>query len=184
MITAGSSLPDGVALHPLATHRDERGAFTELFRREWATGVDPVQWNAVASATGVLRGVHVHVRHADYLTMVRGRAAVGLRDLRRGSATDRRTAIVELSADTMAAIVIPPGVAHGFLFLEPSTHVYAVTHYWDLEDELGCHWADPALELDWPRAPAMLSPRDADAGPLDELLERLAPHQDRLASLT
>lgn len=174
------ALPAGVALHPLTSHRDDRGAFTELFRREWATGVDPVQWNAVASEPGVLRGVHVHVRHGDYLTVVRGRAAVGLRDLRRDSATAGQTAMVELRADAMAAIVIPPGVAHGFLFREPSMHVYAVTHYWDLEDELGCHWADPELELAWPEQPAMVSPRDATAGSLRDLLGQLEPHQGRL----
>lgn len=177
----GIALPAGVALHQLTSHRDERGSFTELYRREWGTGVDPLQWNVVASEAGVLRGVHVHVRHADYLTVVRGRASVGLRDLRSRSQTAGRSALVELRAEAMTAIVIPPGVAHGFLFHEPSTHVYAVTHYWDLEDELGCHWADPALEIPWPEPPAMLSERDSAAPSLDALLAQLEPHQARLA---
>ena len=170
-------LPSGTRVHPLATHADERGAFTELFREEWETGVRPVQWNAVASEAGVLRGVHVHVRHGDYLTVVAGSAHVGLCDLRDDSPTADMAAMVELRADAMAAIVIPPGVAHGFLFPEPSLHVYAVTHYWDEEDELGCHWDDPALRLEWPRAPRLVSSRDERAGSLAALRERLAPHQ-------
>ena len=58
------ALPAGVALRPLRMHRDERGVLTEIFRESWA-GLAAVQWNAVRSAAGVLRGVHVHVRHAD-----------------------------------------------------------------------------------------------------------------------
>jgi dTDP-4-dehydrorhamnose 3,5-epimerase len=173
-----ASLPAGVALHPLQTHGDDRGTFTELFREEWPTGVRPVQWNVVRSQPRVLRGVHVHVVHADYLTVVEGHATVALRDLRRDSPTSGETALVELRADAMAAIVIPVGVAHGFSFHAPSVHVYAVTAYWSTADELGCHWADPGLELDWePEAPH-LSPRDDAAGSLDDLLQELERHQD------
>jgi dTDP-4-dehydrorhamnose 3,5-epimerase len=174
-------LPSGVTLHPLTTRADDRGAFTELFREEWPTGVRPVQWNAVRSAPNVLRGVHVHVVHADYLTVVDGHATVALRDLRRDTPTPGLTTTVDLRADGMAAIVIPPGVAHGFWFREPSMHVYAVTAYWDLADELGCHWADPALELPWDPVDPHLSPRDTSAGPLAELLEQLEPHQDAIS---
>lgn len=49
MSVAASELPAGTLLRPLEAREDERGAFTELFRAEWATGVAPVQWNAVRS---------------------------------------------------------------------------------------------------------------------------------------
>jgi dTDP-4-dehydrorhamnose 3,5-epimerase len=176
-------LPAGVSLHPLTTHADDRGSFTELFRAEWPTGVRPVQWNAVRSAPDVLRGVHVHVVHADYLTVVHGHATVALRDLRRDTPTPGLATTVDLRADDMAAIAIPPGVAHGFWFREPSIHVYAVTAYWDLRDELGCHWADPALGLPWEPPDPQLSPRDAAAAPLSALLEALEPHQDAVSAL-
>jgi len=172
-----TELPIGVRVASLEMHRDHRGAFTELFREEWGGGVRPVQWNVVRSGARVLRGVHVHVRHADYLSVVSGRASVGLKDLRRGSPTEGLARLVELSGDSIASITIPPGVAHGFLFHEPSLHVYAVSRYWDPEDELGCHWADPALDFAWPCDDPILSSRDADAGPLSALLARLAPHQ-------
>jgi dTDP-4-dehydrorhamnose 3,5-epimerase len=177
-----TSLPAGVALHPLQTHGDDRGTFTELYREEWPTGVRPVQWNVVRSEPGVLRGVHVHVVHADYLTIVEGHASVALRDLRRDSPTAGRTAVVELRADAMAAIVIPVGVAHGFHFHEPSMHVYAVTAYWNTADELGCHWADPELALPWAPEEPHLSPRDDAAGSLADLLRELEPHQAAIAA--
>ncbi len=173
-------LPAGVAVHPLTSHADERGAFTEVFREEWGLGVEPVQWNAVRTEPGVLRGVHVHVRHADLLTVADGWATIGLCDLRTGSPTHGLATTVDLRGDAMDVIVIPPGVAHGFLFHERSLHVYAVTHYWATDDELGCHWADPALGIRWPAEPRRISDRDARLPRLVDLRAQLAPHQGAL----
>jgi dTDP-4-dehydrorhamnose 3,5-epimerase len=172
---AGSpATPLGVELRPLTTHQDERGTFTEIFRNEWDTGIEPVQWNCVRSAAGVLRGVHAHATHADYLVIVHGRASIGLRDLRPGSPTAGMASLVEVVGDRLTAITIPPGVAHGFYFHEPSLHIYAVSEYWNPGDELGCHWADPALGIPWPMTTAQLSPRDAALPPLSVLVRDLA----------
>ena len=92
-------LPTGVVLTGLSMHPDERGVFTEVFRKQWETGADPVQWNVVSSGEGVLRGVHVHPKHDDYLLILSGRATVGLQDLRRGIDTYGLAATVELSGD-------------------------------------------------------------------------------------
>lgn len=167
------SLPHDLRLSPLAPHRDDRGSFLELFREEWETGVHPVQWNAVDSERGVLRGVHVHPRHDDYLIVVRGSATVGLRDLRDDSPTAGAAACVELSAEEPAAISIPHGVAHGFYFTRPSTHIYAVSSYWNMADELGCRWDDPGLEIPWAQREAQISPRDAGLPTLEILLDEL-----------
>lgn len=170
-------LPVGTKVHQLDPHLDDRGSFTELYRVEWGTGVVPIQWNAVRSEAGVLRGVHVHLRHDDYLTVPVGRADVGLRDLRRGSPTEGLSALVEVGGERPAALVIPHGVAHGFYFHEPSLHVYAVTEYWDPSDELACRWDDPDLEIPWPVESARVSKRDAANQPLRALLDELEPSQ-------
>ncbi len=170
-------LPAGTVVRSLVAHADERGSFMEIFRVEWGAGIVPIQWNAVRSDAGVLRGVHVHLRHDDYLTVPFGRAAVGVRDLRRGSPTEGLAAVVELGADRPGALVIPHGVAHGFYFHEPSLHVYAVTEYWDPSDELACHWADPDLQIPWPAQSARLSDRDAKSQSLQDLLRELEPSQ-------
>ena len=162
-------------------HHDPRGAVTEVFRESWETGIAPVQWNVVRSEAGVLRGVHVHVRHDDYLILLDGRALVGLRDLRPHSPTSGRTCLFEMRGDELAALTIPPGVAHGFYFPEAAVHLYAVSEYWDPADELGCHWADPALEIPWPAEPAILSTRDAAAPPLSVLLRQLESRQETAA---
>jgi dTDP-4-dehydrorhamnose 3,5-epimerase len=150
-------------VRPLLLHGDERGSFVEIFRQEWQSPVEPIQWNAVRSEPGTLRGVHVHAVHDDYLVVVNGRAFVGLRDLRPDSRTDGLAALVELTAEEPSALAIPAGVAHGFYFPERSLHIYGVTHYWNHADELSCHWNDPDLGIPWPETPVLLSERDREA---------------------
>jgi dTDP-4-dehydrorhamnose 3,5-epimerase len=164
----GSLLPAGVERVPITAHVDERGSLRELFRASWGTGVELVQWNLGRSAAGVLRGVHCHLRHADYLMVLDGTLILGLHDLRPGSATEGASALLALEA-TDVAVVIPTGVAHGFYFPEPATHLYAVTHEFDPSDELGCTWRDPDLGIEWPCDAPLLSPRDAAAPPLSQL---------------
>jgi dTDP-4-dehydrorhamnose 3,5-epimerase len=166
-------LPEGVQLVSLARHADDRGVFTELFRQSWLPALIPVQWNAVHSRANVLRGVHVHLRHADYVTVVSGRAVIGLCDIRPGSPTSNLRATFEIDEHNMTAVVIPPGVAHGFYFPEPSVHVYAVSEYWDADDELGCHFADPHLGLAWPTSTPLLSSRDTTLPPLSQLMTQI-----------
>jgi dTDP-4-dehydrorhamnose 3,5-epimerase len=163
-------LPAGVGVRRLATHSDDRGEFTELFRDEWGTGVAPVQWNFVRSEADVVRGVHCHPRHADALIVVAGMMRLGLRDLRPEAPTAGVSCTLDLEADAMQLVTIPPGVAHGFYFPVQSMHVYAVDHAWDPADELGCRWHDPALELDWRiERPVRISARDEALGSLAEL---------------
>jgi dTDP-4-dehydrorhamnose 3,5-epimerase len=85
-------------------------------------------------------------------------------------------------ATHLTAVTIPAGVAHGFLFHTDALGIYAVSRYWDTEDELGCLWSDPALEIAWPITPTLVSERDATAGSLSELLAELAPYQPIAAS--
>jgi dTDP-4-dehydrorhamnose 3,5-epimerase len=151
---------EGVRVRKLEAHRDSRGSFTEIFRDSWF-GNHPVQWNLGRSETGVLRGVHGHFRHSDYLVVLEGSMTIGLKDLRPDSATHDSIEMVLLAGENPKVLTIPTGVAHGFYFHCPTTHITAVTHYWDVEDELGCQWNDPALGLPWPCVMPRISARDA-----------------------
>jgi dTDP-4-dehydrorhamnose 3,5-epimerase len=173
-------LADGMEKRPLIPHRDERGSFTEMFRESWGLGPHAIQWNLVRSAPKTVRGVHVHLIHLDYWMLVHGCATVGFRDLRVHSQTHGLSGEMRLTGDIPEILVIPPGVAHGFQFHDASIHLYAVTHYWDMTDELGCQWDDPNLGIAWPDKEAILSPRDRDAAPMGDLIVELKSHQARL----
>lgn len=166
---------DGVRVVGLQMHADPRGCFTEAFREEWGLGVSPVQWNVVSSRPNALRGMHLHLRHVDYLVVAAGRVAVALADLREGSPTYLRAACIDASGEALCAIVVPNGVLHGFYFHAPTVMIYGVTCYWDPADELGMRWDDPGLAVPWPaevREP-VLSERDAALPPLAALLAEM-----------
>jgi dTDP-4-dehydrorhamnose 3,5-epimerase len=161
-------LPKGLRVTPLDTHADERGALTEVFRRSWEGGPWPAQWNVTSSEPGVLRGVHLHLHHWDYVVVVDGRVDVGVRDVRRGSPTEGLTALIGLDGKDLTALTIPPGILHGFHALDRSTVLYGLSEEWEIEDDLACRWDD--VGIPWRTEAPTLSARDTDAPPLRDLL--------------
>ena len=116
-ILTESGLIHGVINVQLQPYGDERGRFTEFFRREWFPQRDwrHVQSNRSDSRAGVLRGLHYHFNQVDYWYVISGRLRVGLADLRRSSPTFRCTETIDLDAAGNRGLFIPVGVAHGFL---------------------------------------------------------------------
>lgn len=167
-------LPDDVSIRPLPSHRDGAAWTTDVYRRDWPLDIAPVQWNLVSSKPSVLRGVHVHVHHWDYLHVVSGAMLLGLHDMRPRSPTYRLATRLCLDSDRPAGIAIPPGVAHGFYFASATAYIYAMSHYWTPVGELGCRWDDPELGLSWPVSDPVLSSRDAAAPSYFELGRTLA----------
>jgi dTDP-4-dehydrorhamnose 3,5-epimerase len=119
-------------------HADERGVLAEVFRHDWGVGETPAQWNAVRSRANVLRGVHVHPAHSDYLVVVQGSMLLGLHDVRSDSPTRGASALLELAGERLQTVYVPPGVAHGFYFVQPTIYFYALSQTWSMRDELGC----------------------------------------------
>jgi len=175
------NLPTGVHIQALKPHADERGVFTEIFREAWDVGCRAVQWNAVHSRAGVLRGVHAHVTHHDYLVVLSGVLVLGLHDVRRHGSSAGWSRIITLDAAAPQAITIPPGVCHGFYFPVPSTHVYAVSAYWNPQDELGCRFDSAELGLAWPDRDPLLSERDRQAGTYQEMCAAFDSRREALA---
>lgn len=155
-----NDLPDGVLFRPLTRHSDSRGVLAEIYRADWTPSAPFLQWNLVRSEGNVLRGVHVHPRHCDYLLVLEGTMLVGLHDLRPDNQAQRKSHFVTLNGDDPATVFIPPGVCHGFWFAGPTTYIYGLSTGWSMNEELGCRYDDPALGLAWPAEAPVLSPRD------------------------
>jgi dTDP-4-dehydrorhamnose 3,5-epimerase len=165
----------GVVVQPLTAHTDRRGSFTEVFAAERDTGVEPTQWSVVRSEPGALRGMHLHLGHDEYLTVVGGRLYVGLHDLRRGSPTEGQGALYVLDHRAPASLTFPRGLVHGWLADGSTVHLQAVSESYSSyssHDNDGCRWDDPDLGITWPFEPRLLSDRAASFGTLAELRDR------------
>jgi dTDP-4-dehydrorhamnose 3,5-epimerase len=163
-ILRAGTLLHGVQLFPLVPHEDRRGSFTEIFQSDWGLGVSPVQWSSIHSKPGVLRGMYLHLRHDECIIVIRGRASVGLYDLRPDSPTREQSALIELCEEEPAVLSFGRGIVHGWYFHESSLHLQGVSESYEEyndDDNLGCHWEDPHLGIPWPQRSSILSDRSA-----------------------
>jgi dTDP-4-dehydrorhamnose 3,5-epimerase len=68
----------------------------------------------------------------------------------------------ELAADGGRLFFIPAGCAHGFLTLDDHSEVfYYMGAPFVPGSGRGVRWNDPAFKIPWPRAPRVISERDA-----------------------
>jgi len=160
----------GVVVVDIEPQADARGAFARLHcPDEFAAAghpFTPAQTSLSRNPhAGTLRGLHYQrAPHAEtkLVRAVRGRMFDVAVDLREGSPTWRHWTAAELSADNARALLIPEGVAHGFLTLEPDTDVlYQISPAFVAGHEAGVRWDDPAFAIVWPAAPRIISERDA-----------------------
>jgi len=165
-----TSLP-GVYLLGLERREDARGWFARAFcEREFgARGLATrfVQANVSSTvARHTLRGMHYQLEPAAETKLVHclhGALWDVVLDLRSDSPSFGRWFGAELSAANGRIMYAPKGCAHGFLTLEPDTHVfYLVDAFYAPGRERGVRWNDPHFAIDWPHAPAVLSERDAE----------------------
>lgn len=160
----------GVVVVEIEPHVDARGAFARLHCPEAFAAAghpfEPVQTSLSRNPTaGTLRGMHHQPAPYGETKLVRcvhGRIFDVAVDLRPDSPAWRRWTAAELSADNARALLIPEGVAHGFLTLEPDSDVlYQIAPAFAPGHEAGVRWDDPAFAIAWPTAPALISDRDA-----------------------
>jgi dTDP-4-dehydrorhamnose 3,5-epimerase len=167
----------GVYIVELAAFEDERGRFSETFRKEWfpQRHWQRLQTNRSESHAGVLRGLHYHFHQVDYWCVMQGQIRAGLVDIRPDSPTYRATQMVPMGGPDQVGLFIPVGVAHGFAALTPVVLTYVVDNYYDSSDEYGVAWNDPALALDWGLDAPRLSARDLANPPLAEIAPEMLP---------
>lgn len=161
----------GVVVVELEPHADERGFFARAHcPAEFAAAGHPfvpAQTSLSRNhAARTLRGMHYQERphgEAKLVRVVRGRIHDVALDLRTESPTYLRWTAAELSADNGRALLIPEGVAHGFLTLEPDTDIlYQIDRMFEPGHGSAVRWNDPAFAIEWPATPDVISAADAD----------------------
>ncbi len=163
---------DGVFKAELPTHSDDRGSLTVLGNEQWSL-LEARQWNLSISTANVMRGLHAHKTHSDWLICVSGVLSIGLFDLRPSSSTFGQSELLALTP--LNAVFIPVGVGHGFHNLHPTVHAYATSRPWTGDDEYGCRFDDPKLNINWGiEGELKLSRRDQYAGTLEALLQEFS----------
>ncbi len=171
-----SQVIDDVLIVRPQSHGDDRGRFTETYRRSWfPLGREMVQGSRSDKAAGSLVGLHYHMHQSDYWYVVSGRAQVVLHDLRLGSNTDGATLELELGDETGLGLYIPPGVAHGFAALTPMVLTYLVDGYYNPADELGVAFDDPEIGANWNLSDPVVSQRDRENPLRKNILDHLRP---------
>lgn len=107
------SLPDGVELHYLTTHPDDRGTICELFDPRWPHIKEPFVYNYMATLRpGKIKGWALHLEHEDRYVILFGEMQVLLFDARDASPTKGLVSTVTLSHYHRAMLNIPAGIWH------------------------------------------------------------------------
>ena len=162
---------------------DDRGWFSEVWNRERFSkaGIDR-DWcqdnQSLSAEAGTLRGLHYQAppfAQAKLVRVLSGAIRDVVVDMRRGSPTYGRHASVEVTAESLAQVLVPAGFLHGFLTLRPDTMVlYKVDAPYSAAHDGAVAWNDPDLGIDWglgrdglPETP-VLSGKDAAAPRLAE----------------
>ncbi len=151
---------------------DERGYFCETYNTKTfsAAGIDCdfIQDNeSFSAAKGTLRGLHYQAppfAQAKLVRVLSGAILDVAVDARKASPTYGKWVKAELSAENGVQIFVPAGFLHGFLTLEPDTHVaYKVDNYYDQASDGSVKWDDPDIAINWGVESSDVTISDKDA---------------------
>lgn len=158
-------------------HADPRGHFARAFcAREFVAQGLPASFVQSSLSfnrqRGTIRGLHFQwppSAEGKLVRCVRGRVFDVMVDIRPDSVTFLRHVGLELSAERINAVYIPPGVAHGFQTLEDASEVlYEMTDFYVPSLSDGFPFDDPAFGVRWPVEVTTVSDRDRDAPQFDK----------------
>jgi len=169
METTATPTPlEGVCVIEIKYFRDERGFFIENYHKlrfaEIGLTAEFVQDNHSRSRARVLRGLHYQHLAAPMGKLIRctsGTIFDVAVDLRVGAPTFARWFAIELTAENMKQLYVPPGFAHGFVTRSETAEVqYKCTGFYTPSAEGTLAWNDPDVAVAWPIADPIISQRD------------------------
>ena len=154
---------------------DDRGSFAKNWFAEQVAphvfGGEALIAYSVNPNEQTLRGMHYEVAPSEqwkFVCCVAGSALDVVCDPRHDSETFGKHASMTLSPTNAAGWLIAPGLAHGYLTLEPNTvMVYLLSTDQSPELARGLHYEDPLFSVSWPARPVVISERDSGYGRID-----------------
>jgi dTDP-4-dehydrorhamnose 3,5-epimerase len=139
----------GIIVQPLNRIPDERGTFTEVFRKDWQDllGKDAIsQSNLSTTYPGVIRAWHRHTRgQNDYFIALKGAIKIGVYDEKTGELDE-----IVCSELKLQIVKVPGDYWHGFKAVgnEPAMLLYFTTNLYDPKnpDEERRSYNDPSIK--------------------------------------
>ena len=169
--------PEAFIVEP-EPHRDERGFLARTFcQNEFARHKLNTHWvqqnHTRTVGRGSVRGMHFQAPPHSETKLVRCTAGTlwdVIVDVRPQSPTFGLWDAVVLSSETMNALYIPEGFAHGFQCMEDSCELlYLMSEFYRPELARGVQCQDADIGIKWPHPVLNLSPRDAELPALRSL---------------
>lgn len=157
---------DGLCVIEPTIFSDNRGSLFESYNNEvfasCGLNMTFVQDNESVSKKGVLRGMHVNIKHPQgkLVRVLDGEILDVVIDLRRGSSTYMSCYSVVLSNTNKKQLYIPEGMGHGYLALTDTRLLFKTTTHYIPGDELGFAWNSKAIDIDWGVSTPIQNDRD------------------------
>lgn len=150
---------------------DNRGSTTEIFNVNKLpagfNGASLTQIIEAKSSYGVIRGIHyasISNTQSKIVRCLEGEIRDIVIDLRKDSLTFGKYEVFELNSKDNSSILISHGFGHAYQVLSRNaTVLYALQTNFSFLEEFSINPLDLNLALPWSDAPAILSPRDANA---------------------
>jgi len=160
---------NGVFEYCSKSHKDSRGEFRRHFALEEIVEFLPGGVRhanlAVSVSKYTFRGMHYQIRpfaETKLISCLVGEVVDFVVDIRAGSPTFLKSDAIRLSPERCNALLVPPGVATGYL----TSHESSIVHYYsscpyDAASERGFRFNDPLIELELACIPTVISAKDA-----------------------
>lgn len=159
---SNTTIKDCVVLQP-DIHKDERGVFAETYKRCAFPEFIPFQTNYSKSCMGTIRGIH-QTPYAKLVTCVSGKVYDICVDLRPESETYNKYFGVNLTAENLQSLYIPPNCGHAFFATTDCVLYYQQDSVYDPKHDYGFCWCDPTFNIIWPvETPSVISQRDTES---------------------
>lgn len=149
---------------------DNRGQFRKIYQKGLSAASSFTEISEIfvtKSLAGTIRGMHLLTPprgNHRLISVLSGEVYDVLLDLRKESSTYMKISTQTLTSLDESAILVPPGVAHGFQALSDCEMLYISSEVWHPDYDKGV--SPLSLGIDWPLSKKIISTRDVELPPL------------------